>query len=915
MIATLEHASTVESAVAYESEAARHAANLARWLGRAPTTSHVHQLTAEATLSATSYEDALAEIPAIADWGEKNYWIPPDAGRKKSLIKLLPHQKIIMHLFFSQDVAEYFGTSSFQTIVFSTIKKSGKTALAGMVARWIAETWGAFGEVYSMANDLEQARGRIYAAALASIMLDPRYNKQARGIPDLWRIIERQATHLPNNSTLRAVSADYKGEAGSNPVATLWCVAGETEVLTKRGWVRADELKDLDQLATLLPDGKMAYEVPKAINKREYSGEMVRFTHRRSEFLVTPNHRVYGRFSSGPHDKCADLWDFEEAGELEQGIFGRGWLKGYAEGVSFQNSCTVADARFWGYWLSEGHVNSYSQDKEATHVTISQSRLANPETYVKIGEAMRAYGLTPVAHGDSWTAKAPQLAHALQLTQGHSWTRNVPDYVLGASSEVQREFLLAFLEGDGWEAGEGYQCETTSKQLADDLMRVGLHAGFHPRLMLIREGRVCTLSATDNVGRVSYRLSFSTGTISWSMHKGGPHWSREHYSGTVVCPSLEHGTFFIRYRGKTVWTGNSELWGYSSESSLRLWEELTPVPTRPRSIRYIETYAGYEGESSILNDLEDRIKKEGRRLDLDELRVLLDGTGLEWPVEWHSQDLPFFVHPITRTIAYWDEGTEARRMPWQSNEYYMAQAGTLRPQAFKRLHLNHRSSNVEDFIPPEWWDRLYDANLREVSHDEPLVVGADASVTGDCTGLVAVSRHPSQRDQIATRKVAIWEPHGGKALNYRLTIEPTLRLWCTGHIHPLSEPCNNHAMIDLLGPCIPQKKYNVVQIAYDPYQLHDLMTRLTTDSVAWCRPFSQQGARLMADKQLYDLIKDERIHHDNHPQLGEHIKNCAAKYPPDDNTRLRLIKKAPKAKIDLAVCTSMASAEALRLSI
>ncbi len=46
-----------------------------------------------------------------------------------------------------------------------------------------------------------------------------------------------------------------------------------------------------------------------------------------------------------------------------------------------------------------------------------------------------------------------------------------------------------------------------------------------------------------------------------------------------------------------------ELWGYTSESSIRLWEELTPVPTRRNSIRLVTTYAGFEGESALLWDL------------------------------------------------------------------------------------------------------------------------------------------------------------------------------------------------------------------------------------------------------------------------------------------------------------------------
>ena len=45
---------------------------------------------------------------------------------------------------------------------------------------------------------------------------------------------------------------------------------------------------------------------------------------------------------------------------------------------------------------------------------------------------------------------------------------------------------------------------------------------------------------------------------------------------------------------------HDELWGSISEPSQRLWEELTPVPTRRNSIRLIATYAGFTGESELL---------------------------------------------------------------------------------------------------------------------------------------------------------------------------------------------------------------------------------------------------------------------------------------------------------------------------
>lgn len=515
--------------------------------------------------------------PSVIEWGEKHFYIPTDLGRPR-LIKFHEHQKVIMELFFNDRVSKYFNCEpTFQTLVYSTIKKSGKTAISALVARWIAETWGSHVEVYALANDLEQARGRLYAAALASIELDPRYARADKGIKNLWRIIERQATYLPSHSTIKAVSADYKGEAGSNPVATFW----------------------------------------------------------------------------------------------------------------------------------------------------------------------------------------------------------------------------------------------------------------------------------------------------------------------------------------------SELWGYTSEASQRLWEELTPVPTRPRSIRYVETYAGYEGESSILNELEDRIKdrKQSYRLQHDDL----DKLGLNWPYP-RDQQLPFYINIPSRTFAYWDEGVEARRMIWQVPAYYQAQAADLRESAFKRLHLNIRVSNAEQFIPPEWWDRLL-VDPTMLDKDTPLVIGADASVTGDCTGLVAVSRDPKNPDRVLQRLAVSWQPQDGRPLDYSLTIEPTLRRWCTGHSHPLKENCDTHSKVDVLGKCVPTKPYNIVEVAYDEYQLHDLMTRLRNEAIAWCRKFGQQADRSIADKALFDMIRDMRIHHMGDPDLRDHILNCAAKIPPDDNTRLRLIKKAQKSKIDLAVCLSMAANECLRLNL
>ena len=49
-----------------------------------------------------------------------------------------------------------------------------------------------------------------------------------------------------------------------------------------------------------------------------------------------------------------------------------------------------------------------------------------------------------------------------------------------------------------------------------------------------------------------------------------------------------------------------ELWGYTSENAVRLWDELIPVPTRKISCRLTTTYAGFAGESELLEKLYER---------------------------------------------------------------------------------------------------------------------------------------------------------------------------------------------------------------------------------------------------------------------------------------------------------------------
>lgn len=419
----------------------------------------------------------------------------------------------------------------------------------------------------------------------------------------------------------------------------------------------------------------------------------------------------------------------------------------------------------------------------------------------------------------------------------------------------------------------------------------------------------------------------------------------------------------VDYRGEaganpslTVWT---ECWGYDTAKQMLLFDEMTPVLTRERSQRYLEGYAGYTGKSLVQEKVE-RLATDpdqgGRRLTLDDIP--------DWP--WQDEEeLPLWVNDTAGMFVYLDRGPRARtRMPWLQGErgeaYYKEQQLTLHdPMQFDRLHNNYWISPVDSFIPIEWWKQCADASvgalapwrsplvIREcpaidelVSADDavlfsnlgvsvlagssrlaaymlpanwvimgdpiPVVLAGDASVSGDCTALGGFTRHPERHQDVMLRMAWKWDPPRGSKIDYDTTPNAYTGL---------------SFRQQLIKCCM---EYNVVQFAYDEWQLHHLTNELRRDGVVWCRAFKQGIERDVADKQLYDLIKTKRISYAAaglteselcYKDIETHLLGASRTIKPKEDTKLHIVKANDMAKIDLVVMISMGSCECLRLDL
>jgi hypothetical protein len=317
----------------------------------------------------------------------------------------------------------------------------------------------------------------------------------------------------------------------------------------------------------------------------------------------------------------------------------------------------------------------------------------------------------------------------------------------------------------------------------------------------------------------------------------------------------------------------TELWAWKHQAAQRMWTESTLAPQKfGHSLRWVETYAGFTGESPILEGLYEQGVKQGEHVVLAE--------GLE--------DLEVYANRAARMFAMWNTRP---RLSWQTPDYYAQESATLPPNEFERVHRNTWVNSTAAAIPVEWWDACLDVMpLAPDDKTTPIVLAVDASVSGDCTAINAVSRHPTIPGHIVQRGCQVWVPPIGGKMDYDATLTPAVDWWIEHH--------------------------NVVEVAFDPYQLHHWANQQRAKPrPAWYREFAQGPERLMADKQLVDLVRERKVHQMGSTEQRQHIENTAAKVPTEEPNKLRFVKKAEALKIDLTVTLSMATAEAQRLNL
>ena len=304
-----------------------------------------------------------------------------------------------------------------------------------------------------------------------------------------------------------------------------------------------------------------------------------------------------------------------------------------------------------------------------------------------------------------------------------------------------------------------------------------------------------------------------------------------------------------------------ELWAYTSERSQRLYDELTPIPTLPLSMRLVVSSAGFEGESRTLRSLYERGRKGERVL----------------------ADLP--LYRSGGLLMYWDEGEEARRMPWQigpaADAYYAEQREQLRPGQYLRLHENRWTAGTEAFVSAEEWDRCVDAERRPFLPGDPgirgrVFVGVDIGTKHDASAVAAVERDGSRVRLLCHR---IWTPRPGDPVEIEATVEEYLRQLLT---------CG----------------WGVASVRVDPYQAIQLTQRLAREGFSKVEEFPQTTGNLTTmGNALVELLRGGNL--DLYPD--DPMRRAALQAVAIESARgWRIAKERSRHRVDVIVALAMA---------
>lgn len=388
-------------------------------------------------------------------------------------------------------------------------------------------------------------------------------------------------------------------------VIAMNCYDDDTEVLTKRGWLRIDDVKKTDLVYTMNTDTReVSYIHPVGWISKPYKGDMIHVNTRRLDLMTTPDHNnivfpYYGRkdkSSKLEFIRASDMTDMANikmtrtcerviGTEVEYMILPEiNNSKHHPNGKCYTEIKIPMNEflMFLGFYISDGSIYAVKTKTEsiAYDITLSKGNKATLEKYKRLVDKWLSID-SKIYYNNAGCYKLqfrnPQLGIILSKL-GTALNKYIPKEVFDLPKEQLLNLLEGFIDGDTGRRGDSCTYYTSSAQLADDVQRLLLHCGLSGQIKTIERLHKVSAGVSKISGvpyhietrRVNYAVRFTTNidhvfeTVKDYEHNLIKTVS---YDGGVHCLTLpKYHSLYVRRNGKPVWSGNCH--------SLRDWYKI-----------------------------------------------------------------------------------------------------------------------------------------------------------------------------------------------------------------------------------------------------------------------------------------------------------------------------------------------------
>jgi len=362
----------------------------------------------------------------------------------------------------------------------------------------------------------------------------------------------REAVESFINGQTQAADPYYSG-VGSNPATKYgaYTVPGgplsrDTEILTRDGWMRMDEVQIGDEVMTRRDeDGGLEWQPVEAL-PTVYAEKLYHFKNQSINMRVTPCHKMVvkrRRRSTGEIVRVTaeQLWGMSEMVAPLTGSWGGGEFSDLFD----QDPGDVAE--LLGWFIAEGHYKTEADGKKST-IGIAQCRSANSDKCARIESLLGRMGIAwNYSGGQYWLGVKKMSADLVQLlhAQGKSAEKYVPGFMFNAPASVIQRMLDGLLLGDGCLVKQNgrkprWTYHTKSKQLADDVQVLALLVGKRGSVSRRKTG-LYTVTINDK---------------QWASIDDAKH-AVVDYNDIAYCVTVKNHSIYVRTNGVAAFTGNS----------------------------------------------------------------------------------------------------------------------------------------------------------------------------------------------------------------------------------------------------------------------------------------------------------------------------------------------------------------------